>query len=214
MVELRPIRGPTGFEPTITRGWPHIAEECADLAYFARKGGLRRKSWFSGHQSVEGPEKISSGICVAALFVGLYRLVPRIVDTLTIVRPETVVRWHRAGFGSFWQLEIQTARRETERPAGDPLADPGHEPGQPALGRPPHSQRTAQARHRHRPNERCEVHGSEEGRAVTGLGGPSLQSRRRHRLDGPFRCADTFFPSAVWRPESCGAVEVESFGWA
>jgi hypothetical protein len=30
-------------------------------------------------------------------------------------------------------LEIQTARRETDRPAGDQSADPGRERGQPAL---------------------------------------------------------------------------------
>src|SRR5690349_10385414 len=66
-------------------------------------------------------------------------------------------------------LEIQTTQRETERPAGDPSADPGHEPGQPALGRAPHPRRTAQARHRRWPDERCKVHGLEEGRAVTGL---------------------------------------------
>ena len=35
------------------------------------------------------------------VFVGLYRLVPGIVDALAIVRPETVVGWHRAGFRSF-----------------------------------------------------------------------------------------------------------------
>src|SRR5215813_14105575 len=37
------------------------------------------------------------------VFVGLYRLVPGIVEGLAIVRPETVVRWHRAGFRSFWR---------------------------------------------------------------------------------------------------------------
>jgi len=31
-------------------------------------------------------------------------------------------------------LEIQTAQRKTERPARDPLADSGHESGQPARG--------------------------------------------------------------------------------
>ncbi len=30
-----------------------------------------------------------------ALFVWLYRRWPRILDAVTIVRPETVVRWHR-----------------------------------------------------------------------------------------------------------------------
>jgi hypothetical protein len=28
---------------------------------------------------------------------------PRILDTVTIVRPETVVRWHRMGYAAFWQ---------------------------------------------------------------------------------------------------------------
>jgi hypothetical protein len=32
------------------------------------------------------------------VFVGPYRLAPGILDALAIVRPETVVRWHRAGF--------------------------------------------------------------------------------------------------------------------
>jgi hypothetical protein len=47
------------------------------------------------------------------VFVGLYRLVPGIVDALTLVRPETVVRWHRAGFRSFWRWK---SRRRGGRP--------------------------------------------------------------------------------------------------
>ena len=43
------------------------------------------------------------------VFVGLYRLAPTIVDALAIVRPETVVRWHRAGFRSF--LRWKSRRR-------------------------------------------------------------------------------------------------------
>src|SRR3954463_15683378 len=37
------------------------------------------------------------------IFVCLYRIAPRILDALTIVEPETVIRWHRAGFRSFWR---------------------------------------------------------------------------------------------------------------
>ena len=37
------------------------------------------------------------------VFVGLYRLVPSIVDALAVVRPETVIGWHRAGFRSLWR---------------------------------------------------------------------------------------------------------------
>ena len=40
------------------------------------------------------------------MFVGLYLLAPGILDALAIERPETVVRWHRAGFRSYVALEI------------------------------------------------------------------------------------------------------------
>jgi hypothetical protein len=36
-------------------------------------------------------------------FAGLYQIAPRVKDALAIVRPETVVRWHRAGFRLFWR---------------------------------------------------------------------------------------------------------------
>jgi hypothetical protein len=31
-------------------------------------------------------------------FVQLYRWFPSVLNTITIIQPETVVRWHRAGF--------------------------------------------------------------------------------------------------------------------
>ena len=43
-----------------------------------------------------------------ALFVWLYRGFPRILDAITIVRPETIVRWHRKGFGAFWRWKSRT----------------------------------------------------------------------------------------------------------
>jgi hypothetical protein len=36
-------------------------------------------------------------------FAGLYRIAPEIKNALAIVRPETVIRWHRAGFRLFWR---------------------------------------------------------------------------------------------------------------
>src|SRR5436309_844446 len=38
-----------------------------------------------------------------ALFIWLYRRWPRILDAVTIIRPETVVRWHRKGFVASWR---------------------------------------------------------------------------------------------------------------
>src|SRR5262249_32123799 len=38
-----------------------------------------------------------------ALFIWLYRRCPRILNAIAVVRPETVVRWHRMGFAAYWR---------------------------------------------------------------------------------------------------------------
>lgn len=36
-------------------------------------------------------------------FAWLYRLCPAVVDAVAIIRPETLIRWHRRGFKAFWR---------------------------------------------------------------------------------------------------------------
>ena len=36
-------------------------------------------------------------------FIQLYRWFPSVLEVLAIIRPETVVRWHRAGFRRYWR---------------------------------------------------------------------------------------------------------------
>ena len=36
-------------------------------------------------------------------FSQLYRWFPAILNVLTIIRPETLMRWHRAGFRRYWR---------------------------------------------------------------------------------------------------------------
>ena len=36
-------------------------------------------------------------------FVQLYRCFPSILQVFTVIRPETLVRWHRAGFRRHWR---------------------------------------------------------------------------------------------------------------
>jgi hypothetical protein len=50
-------------------------------------------------------------------FVQLYRWFPSILQVLTIIRPETLVRWHRAGFRGYW-------RWKSHRRGGRPQIDP------------------------------------------------------------------------------------------
>ncbi len=42
------------------------------------------------------------------VFASLYRLVPGILNALVIVKPETVIRWHRAGFRLFWRWKSRS----------------------------------------------------------------------------------------------------------
>jgi hypothetical protein len=47
-------------------------------------------------------------------FVWLYRLCPSVIDAVTVIRPETLVRWHRRGFRAFWRWK---SRSSSGRPA-------------------------------------------------------------------------------------------------
>jgi hypothetical protein len=47
------------------------------------------------------------------LFVWLYRLLPSLLNAAVIIRPDTIVRWHRAGFRSYWRWK---SRRRGGRP--------------------------------------------------------------------------------------------------
>ena len=45
------------------------------------------------------------------LWVWLYRLWPICLDVVVIVKPDTVIRWHRRGFGLFWTWKSRPRRR-------------------------------------------------------------------------------------------------------
>jgi transposase InsO family protein len=47
------------------------------------------------------------------VFAGLYRLAPTVLDALAILKPGTVIKWHRAGFSSYWRWK---SRRGSGRP--------------------------------------------------------------------------------------------------
>src|SRR5260221_10669718 len=59
------------------------------------------------------PRKQSFGIFDSLIFVGLYRLFSQACDAFAIVKPDTIIRWHRAGFRADWRWEL---RRRGGRP--------------------------------------------------------------------------------------------------
>src|SRR6478609_7973759 len=66
-------------------------------------------------------------------FIQLYQWFPSILQVVTIIRPETLVRWHRAGFRAYWHWksrslggrpQIETALRVLIRRMS--IENPGH----------------------------------------------------------------------------------------
>ncbi len=51
------------------------------------------------------------------ILVLLYRLSPSVIDAIHILRPETVVRWHRQGFKAYWRWKSSPkgGRRKIDR---------------------------------------------------------------------------------------------------
>src|SRR5258708_8800138 len=53
------------------------------------------------------------------LWVWLYRLWPRCLEVLVLVKPATVVRWHRQGFRLFWRWRSRSGRPSVDREIRD-----------------------------------------------------------------------------------------------
>jgi transposase InsO family protein len=59
------------------------------------------------------PKRQTFRIMDRLIFAGLYRLAPNVLHALAILKPETVLKWHRAGFRSYWRWK---SRRRAARP--------------------------------------------------------------------------------------------------
>jgi hypothetical protein len=62
-------------------------------------------------------------------FIQLYRWFPSILQVITIIRPETLVRWHRAGFRCYWRWEVASTGRATADRDRAARVDPADELG-------------------------------------------------------------------------------------
>jgi hypothetical protein len=49
----------------------------------------------------QSPKRPTFGMLDRLIFAGLYRLAPKVLGAVAIVKPETVIKWHRAGFRSW-----------------------------------------------------------------------------------------------------------------
>src|SRR5229473_2885972 len=78
------------------------------------------------------------------LWVWLYRIWPQALHAMVLVKPATVVHWHRSGFRLYWRWRSrlrQIGRPKTSTEIRQLIRQSEH--GQPHLGGTSHSRRTA-----------------------------------------------------------------------
>src|SRR5262245_61881042 len=63
------------------------------------------------------PEAIGVRQFDRLVFAGLYRVAPGVLDALKILKPQTVIRWHRAGFRTYWRWKSRPRGGRPKTPA-------------------------------------------------------------------------------------------------
>jgi hypothetical protein len=80
---------------------------CGLIGFFRSRASLEAEILVLRHQlnvlRRKSPKRPTFGSIDRLIFAGLYGLAPKVLSALTIVRPETVLRWHRAGFRLYWR---------------------------------------------------------------------------------------------------------------
>ena len=54
------------------------------------------------------PSKPKLTVADRLIFVWLYRLFPSVLNAVAIIKPDTVVRWHRTGFRLYWRWKSRS----------------------------------------------------------------------------------------------------------
>jgi len=91
---------------------------CALIGLFRSRAALEAEILVLRHQlnilQRRSPKRVILGSIDRLLLGGLYRLAPGTLDALKIIRPATLLRWHRAGFRAYWRWK---SRPHGGRPA-------------------------------------------------------------------------------------------------
>ena len=79
---------------------------------FKSKNGLAAENAALRHQLIVLQRRVRGRIQLTngdrLFLVTLYRWFPSVLKAITIVRPETLVRWHRAGFRRYWRWKSRS----------------------------------------------------------------------------------------------------------
>ena len=80
---------------------------CAVVGLFRSRAALQIEILVLRHQlnvlRRKSPKRVTFRNVDRLVFAGLYRIAPHVLDALKILKPETLIRWHRAGFRAYWR---------------------------------------------------------------------------------------------------------------
>ena len=78
---------------------------CVVIGLFRSRAAVHAENILLRHQlnvlQRKSPKRLVFSNVDRLVFVSLYALAPKILDALKILKPETVTRWHRAGFRAY-----------------------------------------------------------------------------------------------------------------
>ena len=84
----------------------HAARE-AEMAFLRQQLVVLQRS---------APARLRLRTADRVIFVWLYRLFPSLLEAAVVIKPETLVRWHRSGFRLYWRWK---SRRRVSLPDKD-----------------------------------------------------------------------------------------------
>ncbi len=152
---------------------------------------IDRKSGLQEHRSL--------GVCWAVSSCSW-----RVLDALKSLKPETVIRWHRAGFRAYWRWKSRSrgGRPKTPLEVRQLIRDMSIE--NPLWGAPRIHGELLKLGIDVGQTTVCQVHGAWKASAIPRMEDVSSKSRGRHRVDG-------FVRVDFW---SCSIPAVRFCGWA
>src|SRR5712672_3061905 len=94
---------------------------CALIGLFRSRTALEAEILVLRHQlnvlRRKSPKRLAFGNVDRLVFAGLYRVAPGVLDALKILKPQTVIRWHRAGFRVYWRWKSRPRGGRPKTPA-------------------------------------------------------------------------------------------------
>jgi transposase InsO family protein len=94
---------------------------CALIGFFRPRVALEAEILVLRHQlnvlRRQLPKRARFSNIDRLVFIGLYHLAPKVLDALSVLKPETVIRWHRVGFRAYWRWKSRPRGGRPKTPA-------------------------------------------------------------------------------------------------